>query len=93
MAPRDDHPAPGGRRRSDTWLYEQAAGAPVGGVTIRMDVGSNAGTMVDHLRALHTLMTGWGFPASLNVYTGCHDQCCWAAALMDGLTEVTGRLV
>ncbi|MFG3288997.1 hypothetical protein ACGF3G_09345 [Streptomyces sp. NPDC048179] len=57
MAPRGGHPAPGGRR-SDTWLYEQAAGAPVGGVIIRMDVGSDAGTMVRRLRALHTLMDG-----------------------------------
>ncbi|MEV7085416.1 alpha/beta hydrolase-fold protein [Streptomyces sp. NPDC093085] len=78
---------------ADTWLYEEAARAPVGDVTVRMDVGANEGTMVGHLRALHTLMTERGFDASLNVYTGGHDHCCWAAALMDGLTEVTGDLV
>lgn len=71
----------------DTWLYEQAAVAPVGDVTIRMDVGSNEGSMSADLRKLHALMTARGFDASLNVYSGGHDHCCWAAALIDGLAE------
>ncbi|MFD7710211.1 alpha/beta hydrolase-fold protein [Streptomyces sp. NPDC059786] len=71
---------------ADTWLYEQATAAQVGDVTIRMDVGSNEGGMVDDLRALHSLMAARGFDVSLHVYTGGHDHCCWAAALMAGLT-------
>ncbi|MFC8516109.1 alpha/beta hydrolase-fold protein [Streptomyces sp. NPDC057257] len=72
----------------DTWLHEQAAAAPVGDVTIRMDVGSNEGTILDDMRSLHALMSARGFSASLNVYAGGHDHCCWAAALMEGLTAV-----
>lgn len=74
---------------ADTWLYEQAAAAPVTGVRVRMDVGSNEGFMVDDLRKLHTLMASRGFDTSLNVYAGGHDFCCWAAALMNGLTGLT----
>ncbi|MEV1021885.1 alpha/beta hydrolase-fold protein [Streptomyces sp. NPDC050264] len=72
---------------SDTWLYEQASAAQVGDVRIRVDVGSNEGTMVDDLRRLHALMTARGFDVSLNVYTGGHDHSCWAAALIDGLAD------
>ncbi|WP_018546475.1 alpha/beta hydrolase-fold protein [Streptomyces sp. LaPpAH-108] len=71
----------------DTWLYEQVAQAPVTDVRVRMDVGSNEGTMVDDLHRLHTLMAARGFDASLNVYLGGHDHSCWAAALIEGLAE------
>lgn len=81
---------PDAARDSDTWVYEQAATAPVGDVTIRLDVGSNEGTMVDDLRKLHTLMKARGFDASLHVYSGGHDHCCWAAALIEGLTDCVG---
>ncbi|MEB8341987.1 hypothetical protein [Streptomyces endophyticus] len=43
---------------AETWLYEQAAAAPVGDVCIRMDVGSNEGAMVDDLLRLHALIDG-----------------------------------
>ncbi|MFJ8334464.1 alpha/beta hydrolase-fold protein [Streptomyces sp. NPDC094437] len=76
----------------DTWLYEQAATAPVGDVTVRMDVGSREGPMTDDLHRLHALMTARGFDSALHVYTGGHDHCCWAAALMDGLTDPATRL-
>ncbi|MGI5452415.1 alpha/beta hydrolase-fold protein [Streptomyces sp. CA-249302] len=69
----------------DTWLHEQAAAVPVGEVSIRMDVGSNEGTILDDMSSLHALMSARGFTASLNVYSGGHDHCCWAAALVDGL--------
>ncbi|MER5442480.1 alpha/beta hydrolase-fold protein [Streptomyces sp. NPDC002790] len=72
---------------AETWLYEQAAAAPVGDVRVRMDVGSNEGTMLDDLYRLHTLMADRGFDVSLNVYEGGHDHSCWAAALIDGLAE------
>ncbi|MFI6873298.1 alpha/beta hydrolase-fold protein [Streptomyces sp. NPDC050400] len=68
-----------------TWLAEQAAAAPVSDVRIRLDVGSNEGTMTDDLRRLHGLMAARGFDVSLNVYRGGHDYSCWAAALVDGL--------
>lgn len=71
---------------SDTWLHEQAAAAPPSDTTIRMDVGSNEGSMVDDLRKLHGLLTARGFDAALHVYTGGHDHSCWASALMSGLT-------
>ncbi|MGD6746902.1 alpha/beta hydrolase-fold protein [Streptomyces sp. BH106] len=83
MTTRPERPAEG----VDTWLYEQAAAAPVGGVRIRMDVGSNEGQMVDDLSRLHSLMAARGFDVSLNVYTGGHDYSCWAAALIEGLAE------
>ncbi|OPF77314.1 enterochelin esterase [Streptomyces antioxidans] len=82
MTARPGATAPG----ADSWLYEQAAAAPVGDVAIRVDVGRNEGSMVDDLRKLHTLLVSRGFDAALDVYSGGHDFCCWAAALMDGLT-------
>ncbi|MCX5534965.1 alpha/beta hydrolase-fold protein [Streptomyces sp. NBC_00006] len=83
MTARPARPAGG----AETWLYEQAAAAPVGDVRIRMDVGSNEGPMVDDLHRLHALMAARGFDVSLNVYTGGHDYSCWAAALIEGLSE------
>uniref|UniRef100_A0AAU3GSX9 Alpha/beta hydrolase-fold protein n=1 Tax=Streptomyces sp. NBC_01401 TaxID=2903854 RepID=A0AAU3GSX9_9ACTN len=76
---------------SDTWLHGQAAAAPVGGTSIRMTVGSNEGVMLDDLRKLRTLMAARGFDASLDVYAGGHDHCCWAAALMEGLAAPPER--
>ncbi|GAA3587058.1 catecholate siderophore esterase IroD [Amycolatopsis ultiminotia] len=72
----------------DTWLFEQFAAAPVGNLGIRIDVGSNEGAMLLHLRKLHALLRERGFNASLRVYSGGHDHCCWAAALTEGLTEM-----
>ncbi|WP_406145825.1 hypothetical protein [Streptomyces sp. NBC_01012] len=76
---------------SDTWLHEQAAAAPVGGTSIRMTVGSNEGVMLDDLRKPRTLMAARGFDASLDVYAGGHDHCCWAAAPMEGLAALPER--
>ncbi|MFI0977522.1 alpha/beta hydrolase [Streptomyces sp. NPDC021093] len=87
MTARPEATAPG----ADTWIAEQAAAAPVGDVTIRMDVGSNEGAMVDDLRTLHARMTARGFDASLSVYSGGHDHSCWAAALMEGLGDTAAR--
>ncbi|WP_431984493.1 alpha/beta hydrolase-fold protein [Streptomyces qinglanensis] len=75
---------------TDTWLYGQAAAARVNDVAIRMHVGSNEGGMLDDLHRLHGLMASRGFDASLDVYAGGHDFCCWAAALLDGLAAATG---
>ncbi|MYR44373.1 alpha/beta hydrolase-fold protein [Streptomyces sp. SID5910] len=74
---------------TDTWLHEQATTAPLSDVTIRMDVGSNEGITVDHLRKLHALLTSRGFDTTLDIYEGGHDFCCWAAALMEGLGALT----
>lgn len=86
MTARPEATAPDG----DTWLYGQAAAAPVGDAAVRMHVGSNEGSMLDDLRALRALMTARGFDASLDVYQGGHDHCCWAAALMAGLADSFG---
>ncbi|MZD05147.1 DUF3327 domain-containing protein [Streptomyces sp. SID5785] len=71
----------------DTWLYEQAVAAPLNDVRIRVDVGSNEGTMTGDLRRLHTALRSRGFDSCLHVYAGGHDHACWAAALTAGLAE------
>ncbi|MFI6350376.1 alpha/beta hydrolase-fold protein [Streptomyces sp. NPDC050560] len=71
----------------DTWLYEQFAAAPVADTRIHIDVGSHEGPMRDDSRRLHILLTARGFHASLDVYRGGHDHCCWAAALIEGVAH------
>ncbi|MEU6374877.1 enterochelin esterase [Streptomyces sp. NPDC046909] len=72
------------------WLVSRLAAGERAAMTVHLDVGLHEGSMVDHTRALHEVLSVKGHRVTYDEFNGGHDYACWHGALADGLARLLG---